>query len=51
METDGAQSYIPPIIIMIVILVIARYLLFPAVCRSIPLELPGYDVDFCIFFR
>ena len=51
MEKDAAQAGIYAILIAIIILIISRFLLFPAVCQSFPLQLPGQDFDFCFFFR
>jgi len=39
------------LIIAIIILVIGRFFLFPAVCRVFPLQLPGGGFDLCFFFR
>jgi hypothetical protein len=51
MGKDAAQVVIHAIIIAIIILIISRFLLFPEVCRVFPLQLPGRDFDFCLFFR
>jgi hypothetical protein len=44
---DAAQAEIPVIIPAILILIIGWFFLFPAICRNIPLNLPGSDLDFC----
>jgi hypothetical protein len=51
MEKDTAQGGIPAIIIAIILLIIGWFFLFPAVCKSIPLRPPGWDFDFCFFFK
>lgn len=51
MEQNRAQVPLPALIMVIVLLVIGWFFLFPAVCRSYPLIVPGIDFDFCIFFR
>jgi hypothetical protein len=51
MERDAAQAGIYAIIIAIIILVITRFLLFPMVCQSFPLQIPGQEFDYCFFFR
>jgi hypothetical protein len=51
METDAAQIWIHAAIIAIIVLVIGKVLLFPAVCRVIPLQVPGIGFDYCFFFR
>jgi hypothetical protein len=51
MERDAAQAGIHVLIIAIIILVIGWFFLFPAVCRTFPLQLPGQDFDYCFFFR
>ncbi len=51
MERDAAQAGIYAIIIAIIILVISWFFLLPAVCRSIPLQIPGQEFDYCFFFR
>ena len=51
MERDAAQAGLHALIIAIVILLIGRFLLFPALCRVIPLQLPGGGFDYCLFFR
>jgi hypothetical protein len=51
MDRDTALTGIASVVIAIILLIIGRFFLFPAVCKSIPLQLPGYDFDFCLFFR
>jgi hypothetical protein len=51
MDTDQAQAGAYAIIIAIILLIIGRFFLFPAVCQSFPLQLPGQDFDYCFFFR
>jgi hypothetical protein len=51
MEKDAAQLGTPAMIIIVIILIIGGMFLFPAVCRSIPLQMPGLNFDFCFFFR
>jgi hypothetical protein len=51
MKNGTAQGEITLIVIAILILVIGRFLLLPAVCRHMPLLLPGGHFDYCIFFR
>lgn len=51
MEPDAAQLYLPALVMAIIILIIGWFFLFPAVCRTFPLQVPGTGFDFCIFFR
>jgi hypothetical protein len=51
MERDAAQAGLPALVIAIIVLVIGWFILFPAMCRIFPLQVPGMDFDFCIFFR
>ena len=51
METDTAQAWIVALVVAIIVLIVGRFLLFPAVCQSYPLQLPGQNFDYCIFFR
>ncbi len=51
MERDAAQAGTAAIILAIIILVIGWFFLFPEVCRIVPLQVPGLDFDFCVFFR
>ena len=51
MEWDSAQTGIYAIILAIIILIISRFFLFPVICQSIPLQIPGQDFDYCFFFR
>jgi len=51
MEPDAAQMYLPALVMAIILLVIGWFFLFPAVCRTFPLQVPGTGIDFCIFFR
>jgi hypothetical protein len=51
MDKEAAQAGIYAIILAIIILIIGRFFLFPAVCKNFPLQLPGGDFDFCFFFR
>lgn len=50
MEKDASQLGTPAMILIVIILVIGGIFLFPAVCRSYPLQLPGTNFDFCFFF-
>jgi hypothetical protein len=51
MDRETAQAEIYAIILAIIFLVISRFLLFPAVCQSFPLQIPGQEFDYCFFFR
>jgi hypothetical protein len=51
MERDASLIGIHAIIIAIIVMVIGRFLIFPAVCNYIPLQLPGGGFDYCFFFR
>jgi hypothetical protein len=51
MERDAALVGIHALIIAIVIMIIGWFFLFPAVCRTFPLQLPGGGFDYCFFFR
>ena len=51
MEMDAAQAGISALILVIIFLIISWFLIFPVVCRIIPLQLPGTEFDYCFFFR
>jgi len=51
MEMDAAQAGIYAFILVIIFLIISRFLIFPAICRTVPLQLPGTEFDYCFFFR
>jgi len=51
MEMDAAQAGIYALILVIIFLIISRFLIFPAVCSIVPLQLPGTEFDYCFFFR
>ncbi len=51
MERDAALAWLPALVIAIILIIISRFLLFPAVCQSFPLQLPGGSFDYCFFFR
>jgi hypothetical protein len=51
MEKDAALAGIYGLIIAIILLILGRFFLFPAVCQSFPLVLPGQGFDYCFFFR
>lgn len=51
MERDAARAFLPALLNAIVLLVMGWFFLFPAVCRSFPLQVPGTGFDICIFFR
>jgi len=51
MEKDAAQVPLPALIVVLILLIIGWFFLFPAVCRSYPIRVPGLDIDFCIFFK
>jgi len=36
---------------MLVLLIISWFFIFPAICRAIPLQPPGWGIDFCVLFR
>jgi hypothetical protein len=51
MEPDAAQGGIAAVVVMLVLLILSWFFVFPAICRAIPLELPGLGIDFCVLFR
>lgn len=51
MEREIALAWLPALVIAIIVVIIGRFLLFPAVCQSIPLQIPGQQFDYCFFFR
>jgi hypothetical protein len=51
MERNAALGELGLIIAALIILIIGRFLLFPAVCQLVPIQLPGMGVDFCVLFR
>jgi len=51
MEPDAAQGGIAAIVVMLVLLIISWFFVFPAICRVIALQLPGRGIDFCVLFR
>ncbi|OPX63455.1 hypothetical protein [Methanoregula sp. PtaB.Bin085] len=51
MENDAAQPFLPALVIAIIVLIIGWFFIFPVVCRSFPIRVPGLGIDFCIFFR
>jgi len=51
MEPDAAQAGLHALVFAIIVLVIGWFFLFPAVCRTVPLQVPGTGFDLCMFFR
>jgi hypothetical protein len=51
MEHDAALVPVLALVVAIIALIVGWFFLFPAVCQSFPLILPGPGFDFCIFFR
>jgi hypothetical protein len=51
MDTDAGSAWIPVLIALVVIIIVGRFLLFPAICRAVPLQVPAPGFDLCVFFR
>ncbi len=45
-----AFAWIPGLILAVIAIILLWAFLFPEVCKSVPVQLPGSTFDFCWFF-